>query len=90
MRLAYAQSTSVEKDIRQQLLDLGINESAWHFLLFKSVNKSDSTYLMNSSSLREQWQKVVDALPLEAKNGNGKVTKLEEVVMSHWRKKTQL
>jgi hypothetical protein len=70
------------KIFASKCMDLGINESAWHFLLFKSVAKSDSTYLMNASSLREQWQKVVDALPLEAKNGNGKVSKLEEIVFA--------
>jgi len=69
------------KIFASKCMDLGINESAWHFLLFKSVAKSDSTYLMNASSLREQWQKVVDALPLEPKNGNGiKTVELENAL----------
>jgi len=67
------------KIFASKCLDLGITESAWRFLLFKSVNKSDATYLMNSSSLRDQWQKVIDAIPLVQK-ANGKVQNLEEKI----------
>lgn len=61
------------KIFASKCLDLGISETAWKFLLFKSVNRSDATYLMNSSSLRDQWQKVIDAIPLVPKT-NGKAS----------------
>lgn len=64
------------KIFASKCLDLGISETAWKFLLFKSVNSSDATYLMNSSSLRDQWQKVIDSLPLVAKT-NGKASQGE-------------
>lgn len=68
------------KIFASKCLDLGIGETAWKFLLFKSVSRSDATYLMNSSSLRDQWQKVIDAISLVKTNGNGKVETLKEAI----------
>jgi hypothetical protein len=69
------------KIFASKCLDLGISETAWKFMLFKSVSHSDSTYLMNSSNLRTQWQKVIDALPLIPKT-NGKASQLDVDVIA--------
>lgn len=69
------------KIFASKCLDLGVSDTAWKFLLFKTVSRSDATYLMNSSNLREQWQKVIDSMPLVPKtNGNGKIDNLKDAV----------
>lgn len=63
-----------------QAINLGLNETIVKILSFKSVDPSMLTYMLDRNDLKDSWQKVVDSMPLEPVNGNGKVSKLEEVV----------
>jgi hypothetical protein len=60
--------------------NLNINADVIKILEFKSVSKDILTYNLDREELRVSWQRVITALPLEPKNGNGRVSSLEEVV----------
>jgi hypothetical protein len=58
-------------------------------LSFKSVDKSLLTYMLDRNDLKDSWKKVIDSMPLEHTNGNGRVNNIEEaldLVMSALRK----
>lgn len=60
-------------------INIGLNETVIKILSFKAVDKSLLTYFLDRADLRDAWKKVIDALPLEPRNGNnGRVTKVEE------------
>ncbi len=63
-------------------INLGLSEPIVKILSFKSVDSSLLTYMLDRNDLKNSWQRVIDSMPLEPKNGNGKVSKLEEVVSS--------
>jgi hypothetical protein len=60
-------------------LNLGIPETVIKILSFKAVAKEDLTYYLDRENLRDYWQRVINAIPLEAKINN-KVGSLEETV----------
>jgi site-specific recombinase XerD len=63
-------------------VNAGLNEATVKILSFKSVDKSFLTYMLDRNDLRDSWKKVVDSMPLEPKNGNGRVTKIEDAMMA--------
>lgn len=56
--------------------NLNINRDILRVLMFKSVSKDVLTYLLNREELRISWQQIVNAIPLE--NRNGKITNVEK------------
>jgi site-specific recombinase XerD len=59
-------------------INLGsLNDVVIKILTFKSVPQEMLTYYLDRQDLRESWQKVVDALPLETVN-NGRITDLQK------------
>jgi integrase len=60
--------------------NLGLNEKIVKVLSFKTVDRSDLTYLLNADELRTSWEKVVSAIPLEEKPANGRIPTLMEAV----------
>ncbi|MGA2310092.1 MAG: hypothetical protein ABSG57_11175 [Candidatus Bathyarchaeia archaeon] len=89
----------LEKRINQHLLrkiwistaiNLGVPEIVYKILSFKTVPQELLTYYLDRNELKDYWQKVVSALPLEHSNGNnGRVNNIEEaldLVMSALRK----
>jgi integrase len=57
--------------------NLQLNEKVVKALIFKTVGESDSTYYFRiHDELKNAWQKVVNAIPLELKNG--RVSDLEK------------
>jgi hypothetical protein len=63
-----------------QAINLGLSEPIVKILSFKSVDKSLLTYMLDRNDLKDSWKKVIDSLPLEPKNGNGRVTNIEEAL----------
>ena len=61
-------------------INLGLNETIIKILSFKAVDKAMLTYFLDREDLKTSWERVIQALPLEPKNGNGRVTKMEEAV----------
>lgn len=59
-------------------VNLNINEITLKVLMFKSVGKDVLTYILNKNELKESWNLIVNAMPLEPKNGNGRVKNIEE------------
>jgi hypothetical protein len=57
-------------------INLGLNEVIIKILSFKSVPQETLTYYLDRENLREPWQRVVDALPLETVM-NGRVSDLQ-------------
>jgi hypothetical protein len=57
-----------------------LNETVVKILSFKSVDPSMLTYMLDRADLKDAWKKVIESMPLEPKNGNGRVTNLEESV----------
>jgi integrase len=71
--------------------NLNINRDIIRVLMFKSVPKDVLTYLLNRSELREAWQQITNAIPLE-KKANGKIGNLQEaldIVMRVQRKRIE-
>lgn len=58
-------------------IDLGVSEIIWKLLTFKTVPATDGTYYLNGSELRTFWQKIIDGMPLEPRNGTSKLAKKE-------------
>jgi hypothetical protein len=58
--------------------NLNINRDILGVLMFKAVNKDILTYLLSRNELREAWQQIINALPLE--KANGKVSNLQEAL----------
>jgi integrase len=72
-----------------QAINLGLSEPIVKILSFKSVDKSLLTYMLDRNDLKDSWKKVIDSMPLEHTNGNGRVNNIEEaldLVMSALRK----
>ena len=61
--------------------ELGLSMWSAKMIVGKSIPSSDSTYL-HGTDLKEDFMKLSKVLTLKPSNGNGKVTKLEEVVNS--------
>jgi hypothetical protein len=57
-------------------INLGISDIIWKLLTFKTIPLEQSTYYLNSSELRPYWEKIIDAIPLEPKNG--RITDLQK------------
>jgi len=58
-------------------VNLNLNEIIIKILTFKTVPRDLLTYYLDREELRESWNKVIQALPLENKS-NGRVTDLEK------------
>lgn len=56
--------------------NLNLNDTIIKILEFKAVPKSILTYYLDREELRNSWKRVVEALPLEPKSGNGRVDNL--------------
>ena len=63
-----------------QAINLGISEMIWKILAFKTVPSTDATYFLNGSELRTYWEKIVNAIPLQKTNGNGKISNLQQAI----------
>lgn len=61
--------------------ELGLSMWSAKMIVGKSIPSSDSTYLQGTA-LKEDFIKLSKVLTLKPSNGNGKVTKLEEVINS--------
>ena len=59
--------------------NLNLNQMVIKILSFKSVPEDVLTYFLDRTELREAWQKVIDALPLEPQ-ANGRVDNLQEAM----------
>jgi hypothetical protein len=60
-------------------INIGIPEVIYKILSFKSIPQEVLTYYLDRQDLKDSWNKVIEAIPLENKSsGNGKVTSLEE------------
>lgn len=57
-------------------INLGLNDTIIKILAFKSVPPEQLTYFLDRQDLRDSWQRVVDALPLEGVT-NGRITDLQ-------------
>lgn len=58
-------------------LDLGLSDIVVKILSFKSVEQSMLTYWLSRDDLREKWQTVINALPLE-NQVNGRIGKVQD------------
>ena len=58
-------------------INLGIPEVIYKILSFKSVPSEILTYYLDRETLKDSWLKVINAIPLEPKNGS-KVSNIEK------------
>jgi len=58
-------------------INLGIPEVIYKILSFKSVPSEILTYYLDRETLKDSWLKVINAIPLEPKNGSNKVSNIE-------------
>lgn len=61
-------------------IDLGITDIIMKVLTFKSVDKSMLTYWLNRTELKEHWKRVINALPLEATQANGRISNIQQAM----------
>jgi len=61
-------------------IDLGITDIIIKVLTFKSVDNSMLTYWLNRTELKEHWKRIINALPLEATQTNGRISNLQEAM----------
>lgn len=59
--------------------NLNINRDILRVLMFKSLSKDVLTYLLSREELRQAWQQIINALPLE-KQVNGKIDTLKDAI----------
>jgi len=59
-------------------VNLGLQETIVKILSFKSVPQETLTYFLDREDLKSSWQKVINAIPLESKNGINKVSNIEK------------
>ena len=66
--------------MKTSAVNLNINEIIIKILTFKSVPKDLLTYYLDRTELREAWSQIINALPLEAIQTNGRISTLQEAM----------
>lgn len=69
------------KLVMRTAMELGVNSWSIKLMIGKTVSPDIATYI-SGVSLKEDYLKLSNILKLKGSNGNGKVTRLEEVVNS--------